>query len=157
MSVNKSEKRTPATMAIQIGLLLQHARAMPWASVKAAHCPADRRKKAMSKPAGTTPCSNRNQMSGANQAMKKRLVSSNSAALNVIKPAQTNLAPKSQRRHSNRVKPFALSPSLSDDHIQSGTVPDVCQRPAYVALIGDRQDGLDASHGGELKTQKGHN
>src|SRR4051794_26312616 len=79
MSVNKSEKRAPATITSQMGLLLQYHRQMPWASAKAAHCPADRRRSAMSKPTGMVAWKNRNHASGTSQAIRKRPVSSNNA------------------------------------------------------------------------------
>ena len=54
-SVNKSEKRIPASRASQIGFFCQRQSVMAWATEKAAHWPADRRRNAVSRPAGATP------------------------------------------------------------------------------------------------------
>src|SRR5690349_12996501 len=75
-SVKKSEKRTPALTASQTGSFGHRQSVMAWASANAAHWPAERRRRAVSRPAGTPEWNTRNHVSGANQAIKKRAVSS---------------------------------------------------------------------------------
>src|SRR5213594_4523979 len=79
-SVNKSEKRTPALTASQTGSFFQRQSVTACASANAAHWPAERRKRAVSRPVGTAAWKSRNQISGASQAITKRTVSSAKAA-----------------------------------------------------------------------------